>query len=112
MTHAPLTPPVPIPPSIYGSEALVIWMLSTAMKAPMSEPPTAIQVFPETGASATSAMTRIDGRLDRHARAQAAKQRVMLVNGDFHWNPLNDLDEVAGGVVGRKQGKLLATGRC
>ena len=37
--------PAPIAPWISASEALTIWMLSTAMKAPSVAPITAIQVF-------------------------------------------------------------------
>src|SRR5438067_1516845 len=38
-----------------ASEALTIWMFSTAMKAPRVAPTTAIQVLAETGASVASA---------------------------------------------------------
>ena len=40
--------PAPIAPWMSASEALTIWMLSTAMKAPSVAPNTAIQVFAET----------------------------------------------------------------
>src|ERR1700716_773969 len=39
--------PAPIAPWMSASEALTIWMLSTAMKAPSVAPITAIQVFAE-----------------------------------------------------------------
>ena len=41
--------PAPIAPWISASEALTIWMLSTAMKAPSVAPITAIQVFAGIG---------------------------------------------------------------
>src|SRR5712691_5374423 len=44
--------PAPIAPWISASEALTIWMLSTAMKAPSVAPATAIQVFAETAGAA------------------------------------------------------------
>src|SRR5258706_7305060 len=37
--------PAPIAPWMSASDALTIWMLSTAMKAPSVEPPTAIHIF-------------------------------------------------------------------
>src|SRR5580693_5017067 len=40
----PLSTPVPIPPSMLSSEALVIWMFRIAMKAPIMAASTAIQV--------------------------------------------------------------------
>src|SRR5581483_10448522 len=33
--HEPLSTPVPMPPSMLSSEALVIWMFRIAMKAPI-----------------------------------------------------------------------------
>ena len=41
--QAPLSTPVPMPPSMSSSEALVIWMLRIAMKAPIMPARTAIQ---------------------------------------------------------------------
>ena len=42
--QAPLSTPVPMPPSMSSSEALVIWMLRIAMKAPTMPARMAIQV--------------------------------------------------------------------
>src|SRR5262249_44617981 len=42
--HEPLSTPVPMPPSILSSEALVIWMFRIAMKAPIIAANTAIQI--------------------------------------------------------------------
>lgn len=39
----PLSTPVPMPPSMSGSEELVIWMPSTAISAPSMQPNTEIQ---------------------------------------------------------------------
>ena len=50
--------PAPIAPWMSASEALTIWMLSTAMKAPSVAPITAIQVLAETPLAA------IGGRSD------------------------------------------------
>ena len=47
--------PAPIAPWMSASEALTIWMLSTAMKAPSVAPITAIQVFAEIAGAAWSA---------------------------------------------------------
>src|SRR5260370_6675422 len=41
--HDPLSTPVPMPPSMLSSEALVIWMLRIAMKEPIMAASTAIQ---------------------------------------------------------------------
>src|SRR5246127_1300339 len=43
-TQEPLSPPVPIPPSILSSDALVIWMFRIAMNEPIMAASTAIQV--------------------------------------------------------------------
>src|ERR1700682_3652302 len=40
----PLSTPVPMPPSMLSSEALVIWMLRIAMNEPIMAASTAIQV--------------------------------------------------------------------
>ncbi len=40
--QAPLSTPVPMPPSMSSSEALVIWILRIAMKAPIIPASTAI----------------------------------------------------------------------
>ena len=42
--HEPLSTPVPMPPSMLSSEALVIWMLRIAMNEPIMAARTAIQV--------------------------------------------------------------------
>ncbi|MGY4467038.1 hypothetical protein ACVWWK_002720 [Bradyrhizobium sp. LB9.1b] len=47
--------PAPIAPWMSASEALTIWMFSTAMKAPSVAPITAIQVLAETAGVAGAA---------------------------------------------------------
>src|ERR1700761_740724 len=42
--HEPVSTPVPMPPSMLSSEALVIWMLRIAMNEPIMAASTAIQV--------------------------------------------------------------------
>src|SRR5690348_13260502 len=99
-----------------ASEALTIWMLSTAMNAPSVEPITAIQVRAVTG-PATAVMVAslpgrlgVDGRLDRHARPQQTFE-LLVVQRDLHRNALHDLGKVAGGVVGRQQREFQAACR-
>jgi hypothetical protein len=48
----PSSMPAPIAPWMSASEALTIWMLSNAMKAPSVAPITAIQVLAETAGAA------------------------------------------------------------
>src|SRR6478752_3023120 len=127
-----------------ASEALTIWILSTAMKAPSVAPVTASQVFAEIAGGAAgnglalagtaslvacsvvmvvsprarddasvgcragvarcepfligetlgdSSRFRIDGRLSRHARPQAAVQ-TRIVEDDLDRHALHDLGEV------------------
>src|SRR5712664_2762598 len=42
--HEPLSTPVPMPPSMLSSEALVIWMFRIAMNQPIMAARTAIQM--------------------------------------------------------------------
>src|SRR3569833_1664169 len=64
--------PAPIAPWMSASEALTIWMLSTAMKAPSVAPATAIQVFVEVLVETT----RAAALSECEAEANEAKQRV------------------------------------
>src|SRR5262245_17775140 len=59
---------------------------------------------------ATGSAFRVDGRNDRHARAQLAAERSGLIEHDLHGDALHDLGEVAGRVVRREQGELLSAG--
>src|ERR1700716_1212572 len=45
----------------------------------------------------------IDGRINRHARAQQVLLRDILRHTNANRKPLHDLGEVAGGVIGRQQ---------
>src|SRR5262245_41971604 len=66
--QAPLSTPVPMPPSMSSSEALVIWILRIAMKAPIMLASTAIQSVvlafsedvPAGGESSRAVCVRLD----------------------------------------------------
>src|ERR1700756_2260591 len=114
-------------------------MLSTARKAPSNAPPTAIQVRSGTAASAggslilsmadltlgstalslaareshgrrVAALFGIDRRFDRHPGTQAAGQGVTVIEDDFDRDALDDLREIAGGIVRWQQRELLPAG--
>src|SRR3954451_20132370 len=72
--------PAPIAPWMSASEALTIWMFSTAMKAPSVAPITAIQVLVETTGVAAAAGA---GRLAAEAAFRAGWSVLMkgLVSG-------------------------------
>src|SRR4051794_41883750 len=57
--------PAPIAPWMPASEALTIWMLRTAMKAPSVEPTTAIHILSEPAelAASSTGAREIDGGL-------------------------------------------------
>src|ERR1700678_2374370 len=129
-----------MPPSISSSEALVIWMLRIAMKAPIMHARTAIQsrvlarpgVAPETTFALTTAWPSkicrsssasvggsrgavgrlgVYARDHRHAGPEVSRGGAVCVENDLDRNPLHDLGEIAGGVVGRQQRESLAAGR-
>src|SRR5258708_39275698 len=58
--QAPLSTPVPIPPSIFSSEELVIWIFNIAMNEPRRPAVTVIQVFRLVGCSCRPAATEMD----------------------------------------------------
>src|SRR3990167_8622768 len=99
------------------SEALVIWMSSTAIKAPSRALITAIQsrrLGSPTGRISWSAGTAggLERNLDqhRHAWADIALEWVVGGKGQFHRDALHHLGEVAGGVVRWQQAELRAGG--
>src|SRR3990167_9217861 len=102
------------------SEALVIWISSTAMKAPSMALITAIQsrrLGSPVGRISASAATagglgvpQGDLHRHRHARADLAGQGVVGREGQLDRNALDHLGEVAGGVVRRQQAELGAGG--
>src|SRR5665213_1086660 len=124
--HDPLSTPVPMPPSMLSSEALVIWMFRIAMKAPIMAASTAIQVTRLARSElAELDMTRslkkvasgnlarfagsggprlvrprpgLDGRGHRHAGTQVDRG-VVAVERDLDRDALHHLGEIAGGVV-------------
>src|SRR6202007_2076707 len=59
--------PAPIAPWMSASEALTIWMLSTAMKAPSVAPITASQVLAETTGSVETGAILAPGIVSRVA---------------------------------------------
>src|SRR5579862_1948869 len=61
----PSSTPAPMAPWISASEALTIWMLSTAMKAPSVAPNTAIQVFKDTACGGTAGAAGFGAGLTR-----------------------------------------------
>src|SRR4029450_8056532 len=71
--------PAPIAPWMSASEALTIWMLSTAMKAPSVAPATAIQVLADTAASA-GATTRLLAKSAEEAALRAGCSVVMAIS--------------------------------
>src|SRR5215470_15023056 len=71
--------PAPIAPWMSASDALTIWMLSTAMKAPSVAPATAIQVLADTAGSAGAA-TRLLAKSAEEAALSAGCSVVMAVS--------------------------------
>src|ERR1700761_6327167 len=74
--------PAPIAPWISASEALTIWMLSTAMKAPSVAPSTAIQVRAETAGVAGAVAARGAGRVESVDWSVAMMASFSSVVGD------------------------------
>src|SRR5438270_5844619 len=70
----PSSMPAPIAPWMSASEALTIWMFSTAMKAPSVAPITAVQVLVETAGVAAAAGA---GRLVAEAAFRAGWSVLM-----------------------------------
>src|SRR4051812_13931899 len=82
--HEPLSTPVPMPPSILSSEALVIWMFRIAMNAPIIAAITEIQTVAPAragtavGVTATAPAPRgVLGEVER-ARSDMASPLVAL----------------------------------
>ena len=54
----------------------------------------------------------IDAQLHRHAWSETGRKRLPRIHHDAHADPLRNLDEVAGGIVGLENGELrLGRGR-
>ena len=66
----PLSTPVPMPPSMLSSEALVIWMFRIAMNEPIMAASTAIQTV-------VLAPVRVDGR----ARVRRRRREALRAGG-------------------------------
>src|SRR5258708_39347581 len=69
----PLSTPVPMPPSMLSSEALVIWMLRIAMKAPIIAAKMAIQTV-------TLARSGLAGAAGRGTGVEAARESVVMAS--------------------------------
>src|SRR3569832_541805 len=82
--------PAPIAPWMSASEALTIWMFSTAMKAPSVAPITAIQVLADTAGAAGAAGA------ERPTAATTVGCSVLMAS-----TPVR-----AGGVVGEALGRF------
>src|ERR1700727_2987907 len=94
-----------MPPSISSSEALVIWMLRIAMKAPIMHASTAIQSFmlARGGDVAKGTAEAVMLTLDM---LKALPGGFSALAGAFR-----RFGEMAGGVVGRQQRESLAARR-
>src|SRR5437763_7620042 len=112
---------------MYLSEALVIWMSSTAMKAPRIAPKIAIQSRLEGWRSSSRAFMMCRREAEPESRRPAAapcgyrpwprpKDRADpiehriggRIEQDLDRHALHDLGEIAGGVFRRQQRKYLA----
>src|SRR5258708_8017560 len=136
--QAPLSTPVPMPPSMSSSEALVIWMLRIAMNAPIMQARMATQSFVlargvEAAAAVALAMARpseplgsiwmsvgeariaggrlgVDARRHAHAGPEIPPSLAVPVEHELDRDALDDLGEIAGSVIRRQQRKGLAAG--
>src|SRR5262245_32489649 len=112
--------PAPIAPWMSASEALTIWMLSTAMKAPSVAPATAIQVLADTAGSAAAA-ARLPAKSVEEAALRAGCSVVMAVSsrsggGGVHRSVAVDRGRGVGGDLARRfargdHGRLGVDGR-
>src|SRR5258708_17849377 len=91
----PLSTPVPMPPSMLSSEALVIWMLRIAMKAPIIAAKMAIQTV-------TLARSGLAGAAGRVTGVEAARESVVMAS------PLRSVGN--SGFRGRRGGWLGCAG--
>src|SRR6516162_10972270 len=92
-----------------GSSA-VTWDVSDMVLAPW--PPNEKSASPD-GCRGGAQISRLglDGRIDRHARAQLAGEGAGIEH-DLHRNALDNFGEITCGVVGRQQCKFLTARRC
>src|SRR5437667_12280380 len=75
----PLSAPVPMPPSMLSSEALVIWMFRIAMNAPIMAANTAIQVVKLARSELAVALGAVLGAM-RGAGAEAERARLDMTS--------------------------------
>ncbi len=83
--------PAPIAPWMSASEALTIWMFSTAMKAPSVEPTTAIQVLSEAAGVAEAAGRERRGGVESGHGVNSAVMRRECGRGASIIRRLKDL---------------------
>src|SRR5690606_4686050 len=116
--HEPSSSVADSAPWMSFSDELVIWISSTAMKAPSMALITTIQSRRLGSAvgriSASPAMafvaTQVHGDLHRHAGADQPAQRIVGGQGQLDRDALYHLGEVARGIVRRQQAELRAGG--
>src|SRR5437762_10995157 len=109
--------PAPIAPWMSASDALTIWMLSTAMKAPSVAPTTASQVFAETvraaGTGCGRSLLRVEAALMVYGSAimgislRLAERALAAVRPHRQWVR----DELAGGLAFGNHRRLGVDGR-
>src|SRR5882757_6573220 len=95
--------PAPIAPWMSASEALTIWMLSTAMKAPSVAPITAIQVLTETVAAGAAGCAAVETGPDG-AAVRAGWSVVIGVSSFLHGGcirrPVSIIEEIVKALSG------------
>src|SRR5580704_11601351 len=122
MTQVPSLGATARPPAIVGTETLAMVMSSTTMKLPAASRKAASQSTPPCivagwagEAAPTAAMTGfrallrdVDVDVHREPDAQGVCGQLLRVERDAHGQALDDLDPVAGGVLGRDGGERRA----
>src|SRR6185437_2284813 len=124
MTQVPSLGATASPPAIVGTETLAMVMSSTTMKLPtasrkaanQSAPPCIVAGWAGWAASAAWAAAmpsvRLLGDVDvdvhREADPQGVRGKLLGIELDAHRQALDDLDPVAGGVLGRDGGERRA----
>src|SRR5277367_1310825 len=115
MIQVPSEMVAPISPWICGRDEVVIEVSSVTMAAPIVPATTAIQARRSATGSAEAATasvsaiglrTRIDGRGHRQSGQQRRAGGGVALNANAHRDALDDLGEIAGGVLRRQQREL------
>jgi hypothetical protein len=74
--------------------------------APLQRTPAPFSAGLEAHRSPLSSRPCINPRHDRQAGYQSVTEIIGVVDGNFYGHALYDFREVAGGIVGREEGKL------